>query len=137
MRFPPPAKAGGFQRIILMNPKIDSTDFGSITIAGTQYQHDVIIRLDGNIAKRKKKLSKSIYGTSHIISLDEAKYIYEESAEKLIIGTGQFDRVRLSENAANFFKEKHIPVMMMPTQIAIQEWNKTKGAKIGLFHVTC
>jgi hypothetical protein len=32
-----------------MKPTIDSTDFGSITIAGTQYPHEVIIRLDGKI----------------------------------------------------------------------------------------
>jgi len=60
-----------------MKPKIDKTKFGMITISGTKYENDVIIRLDGRVEKRKKKLSKAIYGTSHIISLDEAKYIYE------------------------------------------------------------
>jgi len=120
-----------------MNPIIDSTDFGSITITGTQYQHDVIICLDGKIKKRKKKLSKAIYGTSHIISLDEAKYVYEDDAEQLIIGAGQFGRVNLSEDAASFFREKHFNVVLMPTPMAIREWNKAKGATIGLFHVTC
>jgi hypothetical protein len=120
-----------------MNPTIDSTDFGSITIAGTQYQHDVLIRLDGNIKKRKKKLSKAIYGTSHIISLDEARYVYEDGAKKLIIGTGQFGMVKLSEDAASFFEGKKIDVVLMPTPKAIREWNKAKNAIIGLFHVTC
>jgi hypothetical protein len=61
-----------------MKPKIEQTTFGSITIEGEVYEHDVIIRLNGEVKKRKKKLSKSIYGTSHIVSTEEAKYIYEK-----------------------------------------------------------
>ena len=63
-----------------MKRKIDQTTFGSITIAGEVSEHDVIIRLNGKVKKRKKKLSKAIYGTSHIISLDEAKFVYEKGA---------------------------------------------------------
>lgn len=120
-----------------MNPIIDSTDFGSITIAGTKYRHDVLIRLDGKVKKRNKKLSKAIYGTSHVISLDEARYIYEDGAEQLIIGAGQFGKVNLSEDADSFFKDKRLPVNLMPTPTAIRAWNSTKAAVIGLFHVTC
>ena len=82
-----------------MKPKIEATSFGSITIDGQKIRNDVILRLDGSVKKRKKKLSKRVYGTSHTISLDEAKHVYEEGAELLIIGTGRFDSVRLSEEA--------------------------------------
>lgn len=120
-----------------MKPKIDSSKFGSITIEGEKYPHDVVIRLDGKVKKRKKKLSKAIFGTSHIISLDEAKHIYEEGAEQLIVGSGQSGMVRLSEEAEDFFREKRITVVILPTPQAIQEWNKGKKAAIGVFHVTC
>jgi hypothetical protein len=43
----------------VMGPTIDGTAFGSITIAGEVYEHDVVIRLSGNVKKRKKKLSKA------------------------------------------------------------------------------
>jgi hypothetical protein len=36
--------------------KIDSTIFGAITIDGRTYQHDVVVRLSGEVVKRKKKL---------------------------------------------------------------------------------
>lgn len=65
-----------------MKPKIDSCEFGSITIDGADFEHDVLIRLSGEIKKRKKKLSKAVFGTSHIISLDEAEYIFEKGAER-------------------------------------------------------
>jgi hypothetical protein len=32
-------------------------------------------RLSGEVVKRKKKLSKKHYGTSHVLSMDEAKFI--------------------------------------------------------------
>jgi len=120
-----------------MKPRIDSTRFGSITIAGKEFEHDVIIRLDGEVEKRKKKLSKAIYGTSHVISLAEAKHIYEAGAEQLIIGTGQSGMAALSAEAADFFKRKECQVELLPTPKALRAWNEAKGAIIGLFHVTC
>jgi hypothetical protein len=120
-----------------MKPKIDSSRFGSITIQGEKYENDVLIRLNGEVKKRKKKLSKEIYGTSHIISLDEAKYIYEDRADCLIVGTGQDGMVKLSDEAEKFLREKHCRVKQAPTPEAIDHWNKATGAVIALFHVTC
>ena len=37
---------------------IERPAFGSITIDGKTYNHDVIIRLSGKMDKRQKKLSK-------------------------------------------------------------------------------
>ena len=120
-----------------MKPTIDQTEFGSITVEGTVFEHDVIIRPDGEVKKRKKKLSKAIYGTSHILSLDEAKYVFERGVERLIIGTGQYGNVRLSDEAADYFKRKNCRVDLEPTPGAIQAWNEAGGAVVGLFHVTC
>ena len=71
-----------------MKPYIDSTQFGSITIEGMEYSHDIVVRLNGDIKKRKKKLSKAVFGTSHIVSRDEAKHILDHGAKLLIVGTG-------------------------------------------------
>lgn len=120
-----------------MKPRINSTHFGSITIEGERYENDVLIRLGGEVKKRKKKLSKAIYGTSHTISVDEAKYIFEEKAERLIIGTGQSGMVKLSEEAAEYFHKNHCRVQLLPTPDAIRVWNKADGEVIALFHVTC
>ena len=50
-----------------MRPRIDAADFGSITVEGTVFDHDVVISPEGEVSKRKKKLSKAVYGTSHTI----------------------------------------------------------------------
>lgn len=120
-----------------MKPKIEATSFGSITIDGREIGNDVILRLDGSVKKRKKKLSRRVYGTSHTISLDEAKYVYEEGAELLIIGTGQYDLVRLSDEAQAYLEKHNCQVKLAATPEALGIWNQAKGKVIGLFHVTC
>ncbi len=116
---------------------IDATQFGNITIDGETYEHDVIIRLSGKVEKRKKKLSKEQYGTSHMISKDEAKFIYENGCETLVVGAGQEGNVRLSPEASDYFKKKGCKVVLQPTPEAIRAFNQSRGKTIGLMHVTC
>jgi hypothetical protein len=120
-----------------MQPTIQSTEFGSITVDEEVYDHDIVIRLNGNVKKRKKKLSKEQYGTSHTVSLAEAEHIYDDGAEHLVIGTGQYGNVKLSEEAESYFKDKACSVDLSPTPDAVKAWNKAESKTIGMFHVTC
>jgi len=118
-------------------PKIDHTSFGSITVDGKVYDHDIFITPQGQVKKRKKKLSKAIYGTSHTLSLQEIKYIYQEGAEGIVIGSGQYGVAQLSGEAASFLSEKGCTVFLGSTPEAITKWNSLEGNTIGLFHITC
>src|SRR5213079_711245 len=117
--------------------EIERTTFGTITIDGKTYEHDVIIRLSGEVARRKKKLSKKYYGTSHVLSKDEAKFIYEDGCEQLILGSGQMGNVHLSPEAETYFAKKGCTVLLQPTPKAIHTFNNSHAKKIGLFHITC
>jgi len=122
-----------------MQPHIDGTRFGSISIGGERFDYDVIIRPDGKVKKRKKKLSKRVYGSSHTISLAEAAYVYEQAggAKRLIIGSGQNGMVRLSGEAASYLADKGCRISLAPTPRALEHWNRATGKVAGLFHVTC
>jgi hypothetical protein len=120
-----------------VKPRIGHTEFGLITVQGESYDFDIVIRLDGQVKKRKKKLSKEVYGTSHIVSLAEAKDLYEKGAAQLVVGSGQSGMVRLSEEALSFFQDMRCRVDLAPSPQAIQAWNVAEGAVIGMFHVTC
>lgn len=120
-----------------MKPTIRDTSFGSITVEKDRYDHDIIITLEGKVKKRKKKLSKAVYGTSHTISLEEARHVYQGGAEGIIIGSGQYGVAELSPEAAGFLKKKHCRVKLLPTPDAILEWNRADGKWIALFHITC
>ena len=120
-----------------MKPVINKTSFGSITISGKTYDHDIVINLNGEVVKRKKKLSKKVYGTSHKVSMEEAKFILEENAEVVIIGNGQYGALELSNEAREYFQKKHCKVNVLPTSEAIEAWNNEGGKAVGMFHVTC
>ncbi len=116
---------------------IDGTRFGEITIDGATYDHDVIIRLSGTVEKRRKRLSKEAYGTSHIISKAEANFVFEDGCELIVVGAGQYGNVRLSPEASAFFEKKKCRVVVEPTPQALLTFNQSKGRKAALMHVTC
>jgi hypothetical protein len=120
-----------------MKPKISHTSFGSITVEDKEYDFDILINSKGLISKRRKKLSKAIYGTSHTLSEDEVKYVFEDKADEMIIGAGQYGMVKLSHEAQAYLKKKKCSPVLMPTPEAIEYWNKHKGKAVGLFHITC
>jgi hypothetical protein len=120
-----------------MKPVIEGLSFGSITISGVVYEHDVLITSNGDVLKRKKKLSKQVFGTSHVISQAEAEYIFQSHADKIIIGAGHDGMVILSVEADDFFKLRNCTVILLPSPEAVKEYNKASGKVIGLFHVTC
>ena len=117
--------------------RIESTTFGTITIDGKTYEHDVVVRLSGEVVKRKKKLSKKLYGTSHVLSEDEARFVFEKGCDQVVIGSGQIGNVHLSPEAEAFFQRKGCEVLLKPTPEAIQMFNQSRARRIGLFHVTC
>jgi hypothetical protein len=122
-----------------VKPTIKESAFGSITVGKMTYRHDIVIGLDGKVRKRRKKLSKRLFGTSHKISLDEIQDVFESGASYLIIGTGHYDRARLSAEAESFLAARHCEVVLSATPKALKKWNKakTQHRAVGLFHVTC
>ena len=120
-----------------MKPHIDGTEFGSITVDGEAFDHDIVIRLSGNVKKRKKKLSKERYGTSHTVSVEEAEHIYDDGATQVIVGTGQDGMLKLSDEAAAYFEGQGCSVQALPTPDAVKAWNDAEGQVIAMFHVTC
>lgn len=120
-----------------MQPRIERTAFGSINLGGEVYRHDIVIALDGTVRQRSKQLSKRVYGTSHRISLVEARDVDEAGCELLLIGSGQFGRVGLSSEAQDYFDSRGVAVEILPTPAAAQRWNDLTAKAVALFHVTC
>jgi hypothetical protein len=67
----------------------------------------VVVRLSGGVVKRKK-LSKKLYGTSHVLSKDEAKFLFENGGDQVVIGSGQMGNVQLSPEAEPISKERAV-----------------------------
>jgi hypothetical protein len=95
--------------------EMGNTTFGTITIDGKTYE----------VVKRKKKPSKKYYGSSHVISKDEAKFVFEKGCEQLVVGSGQMGNVRLSPEAEAYFAKKDCKVVLKPTPEAIHMFNRS------------
>ena len=121
----------------MAHPHIDGTEFGAITVDGTPFEYDIVIRLNGEIVKRKKKLSKRVHGTSHTISKDEAEFLYEQGCDRVIIGSGQYDTARLSPEAERYFAKRKCAVDVCATPGAVALYNSAASATAAMFHVTC
>jgi hypothetical protein len=101
------------------------------------YEHDVVIAPGGEISKRKKKLSKRVTGTSHVMSKDEAKFLAKFGASTLIIGSGQSGMLTLSEEAEAYLRKKGCALNLARTPRAIELYNQAEEPITSVFHVTC
>lgn len=123
--------------------EIEGTEFGSITIDGKKYDYDVVI-FPGEIVERKKWITKDKHGTSHRFTREEMEEYLEkvdtEDIETVIVGTGQYGKLGLLDEAKKLLKEKNIEVVELKTSAAIKRFNalsESKEKNIGIFHVTC
>lgn len=63
--------------------------FGSIEYGNKEYNHDIIVHIDGSVSKREKSLSREKYGTSHILSDREIEKLVNENPDVLVVGCGE------------------------------------------------
>ena len=117
--------------------QIDNTAFGKITIDGKTYEHDVIIRLSGEVVKRKKRLSKKLYGTSHVVSKDEAKFVFEKGCRRLILGSGQEGNVRFSPEAEVLFCQEAVRAADTASDSRFQRSTRKEDRSVPCDLLTC
>jgi hypothetical protein len=72
-----------------------------------------------------------------MLSEDELEFVLDDKVESLLIGTGQFGRVRLSEPAIELLTMRNVVAELYPTPQAIPIWNENDEFRLGIFHVTC
>ena len=116
-----------------MKPHIQRTSFGSITIGDNTNEYDVLIRSNGEIEKRKKKLSKKVYGTSLTFSIEEAEFINEEGIQKRVIGSGQYVVLKLSGKAEQFFAVKEVSMILKIHRMPFRSFKTPKNPVLDYF----
>lgn len=119
---------------------IEEYHFGSITINGKIYNHDVEVRWTGETLKWWR-------GESHVIDVVDVKRAVEQNPDTIIIGTGEAGIAEVTEEVQKFISEKGIKLIIDKTEEAVKTFNiileeskREKGKQekvIGLFHLTC
>lgn len=106
--------------------RIGKIQFGSVLIGGNYYYHDVYVTPLEEVRRRK---------STHKITLEELKKF--TNVDKIVIGTGLSGLCKVSEEARNYAKRNGIRLLIKKTPGAAKVFNKLKGNKGAILHVTC
>ncbi|MFX0062463.1 MAG: MTH938/NDUFAF3 family protein [Candidatus Hermodarchaeota archaeon] len=122
----------------------EKTSFGSITVSGKTYDHDVCLFVGENaLQKRDKSHSKHIHGHREL-SRWELEKLLEGKPEVLLIGTGQSGVLPMRKETQTWLEsveqEQDIQIIQDITPNIIVKTNELlkSGKRIaGIFHITC
>ena len=121
-----------------MRPEVDSLSFGTITIDGTTFQHDVVILPSGEVIRRNKKPSKRKFGSGHRLARAELEeYFGSSPVSQLIVGTGHSGILCFSDGAVRFLDKRAIKAEFCPSPDAIRRFNEAPEGTAAIIHVTC
>jgi hypothetical protein len=117
-----------------MKIKINKYFFGRMTIAEKKFTSDLIIYADGRIQDNWKR------NKGHRLFPDDIAMLIDAAPKKLIIGTGSFGLMKVSESLIDFCKKRGIEVEACRTAEAVKRFNeaaKSGKAVAACFHLTC
>ena len=115
--------------------KIQDFAFGSIRIDGATYDYDVVIDQD-NVRKRKKKPSKAFRdGFGHTPLSPKESIPWD--CRRLVIGTGANGAMPVMDALKDDAKQRHVDLVILPTQQAIEELRAHPKDTNAILHVTC
>lgn len=113
--------------------KINNYSFGKIVIDGKLYTSDLIIfpnRVHSNWWREE----------GHLLSLGDIEEVLEYNPEYLVIGTGAYGMMKVSDKVRVEAEGRNIKVFILPTAEACNKFNEliSTGKKIvAALHLTC
>lgn len=111
--------------------RVDETSFGSITVNGKRYPHDIWVFADGSIKRRDR---------DHEFVRAELELLLKGEPEVVVVGTGQSGCVEIDREATRIAAERGIEIIGDITPRALEKYNEAikAGRKAAAaFHVTC
>ena len=118
--------------------KINSVSFGVIVIDGKKYRmRDVVILPDG--AVRRRKIGRWL-ASHHKYEKEDITELIAAGAETVVIGTGIYSGVKLTEGMREYANESKCELVDLPSRQAIQIFDEKEnlGIKVGaLIHILC
>ncbi|UCF04667.1 MAG: hypothetical protein JSV33_12175 [bacterium] len=113
--------------------RIDAYDFGTITIGGRIFRNDVIIYPDRITDWWRKQ--------GHLVQVEDLTEILAAKPDVLLIGTGYYGSMRISNEAGRICSEKEVKLIARPTPDAWKLHNKLTDddgtTVLTALHLTC
>jgi hypothetical protein len=115
--------------------RFERYSFGSITIDGVTYDHDLVIN-HGKISKRKKGPSKALRSRFGHTPLSAEEAI-PWNCRRLVIGTGASGSLPVTDEVEQEAQRREVELVMVPTKEAIELLGGDPPETNGIIHVTC
>ena len=113
---------------------IDSYVFGHIVVNGAHYKSDIIVFPEHVQEKWWRR-------EGHKLQLIDIQEALESSQSRfLVVGTGKFGVMRVTEEVRSYCSEKDITLHAESTDKAVKMYNRlilTSSEVLGAFHLTC
>ena len=115
--------------------KFEGYSFGSVTVDGVTYHHDIVVDR-GKVQKRKKKPSKQFredFGHTPLSLKEEIPW----SCRHLVIGTGAMGALPVMDDVKREAKRRGVKLTILPTGEALKLLRKEPGETNAVLHLTC
>lgn len=112
---------------------IENYSFGSMTVMGKKYRNDLKIIGNQIIGDWWRREGHALYAED----IDDILY---SAMEMLVVGTGAYGSMKVTEEAAKAIEGRGIKLVAVPTKEAVSIFNNlhTVGKRVaGAFHLTC
>lgn len=111
---------------------IENYSFGQIFINKEKYNSDLIIFKDHIYDSWWRK-------EGHNLCIDDITEIIDKKPDTLIIGTGYYGLMKVSEELIKYLESNNIEVIIKKTKDACDEYNTLHQKKnvVAAFHLTC
>jgi len=112
---------------------IESYSFGSMTVMGENHRNDLKIIENQIIANWWRREGHALYAED----IDDILY---SAVEMLVVGTGAYGSMRVTEEAAKALEGLGIKLVAVSTKEAVSIFNSlhAQGKRVaGAFHLTC
>jgi glucokinase len=116
-------------------PQIDWIGEGEVQVNGKRYVQDIIVRADGSVKKRGKKISVKAHGSGHLVGVEEVKSVCRGEPRKLIVGNGSEELLEVGPDAVKWLKKQGIVLIYKSSPQAIEDYRLSRGPRALLLHV--
>jgi hypothetical protein len=115
--------------------RVEDFSFGSITIDGQTYGHDVVVDR-GKIRERDKRPSKKLqhaFGHTPLSAGEDIPW----KCRRLVIGTGAYGRLPVMDEVVDEATRRGVELVIEPTASAMKHVEGESKDTNAILHVTC
>ena len=115
-----------------MSPAIEHYRFGAITVDGQRHTRDLIILPEHIVAGWWRK-------EGHALHPDDLTAVFEVAPEVLVVGTGAYGMMRVTEETRRALETAGIRLIAAPTAEAVKTYNELREETrvAAALHLTC